>query len=182
MAALSPAAPLLSWAASEISPGVFTTKYSIHLVSGRAFLIVFPLERVPKGQRITNAELIVPVHHVDSEQRLTIRRVLGAWGPGVCHKYRSVRPKAVEWGQPGAAAPATDCAAKASANVRISARGDRSINVTEDVELWYTGAAANHGWLLRTEDQHASLHLMSPIGTYPNGIGRWKLRITYEPE
>ena len=80
------------------------------------------------------------------------------------------------------AAPSADCAAKATAHVHINAIGDRTINVTEDVELWYTGGAGNHGWVFRIEDQSAQLQLLSPLSSYPAGRGSWKLRITYEPE
>jgi len=182
MAVLSADAPRLSWAAQEMQPGVWTTKYTLHLKSNKAFLLAFPIDRLPRDQRITNAELILPIAHVDGEQRLTVRRVVGDWGPGVCWQHRTARPKPIEWTRPGAAAPSSDCAARATANVRIGARGETAVNVTEDVELWYTGAANNNGWVFRVEDQSAQIELLSPLSTYPNGRGSWKLRVTYEPE
>jgi hypothetical protein len=182
MAAICADAPELSWAGDQVGPGVYSTKTTLHLRNGTAFLIAFPLDKLPKGQRITNAELVVPVHYAEGEHRVTVRRVLGSWGPGVCHRYRMVRPRPVEWARAGASAPASDCAARATAQLRIDARGEKTVNVTEDVELWYTGAAANQGWVFHAEDQNASLHLVSPVSTYPNGRGAWKLRITYEPE
>jgi hypothetical protein len=182
VAALSPDTPRLSWAAEEIYPGVYSTKFSMVLKSGKALLIAFPLDKIPKGQRITNAELVVPVNYVEGEQRLTVRRILGSWGAGVCYQYRTVRPKPVEWTRPGATASGSDFAAKATAQVRISDRSPKTVNVTEDVELWYTGAAANQGWMFRLEDQNAHLQLLSPLSHYPAGRGAWKLRITYEPE
>jgi hypothetical protein len=63
--------------------------------------------------------------------------------------------------------------------VRISNTGDQVVNVTEDVELWYTGAAANHGWILTHEDTGSLIRLSSPVWATR---GNWKLRITYEPE
>ena len=183
MAVLAAEAPRLWWAANESSPGVFTTKYSLLLHSKKAFLICFPIDRIPRGQRITNAELLVPVNSVEyGEQRLTIRRILGDWGVGVCHDYRMVRPKKVEWAKPGARGVSSDCAGKATATVRLSEVGSKAVNVTSDVELWYTGASANQGWIMMLEDADARIHLLSPLSTYPNGRGSWKLRITYEPE
>jgi hypothetical protein len=182
IAALSPDAPRLSWAIAEAGPAVYSNKSVLQLRNGRAFLIAFPLDKIPKGQRITNAELIMPVHFVEGEERVTIRRILGNWGAGVCYRHRMIRPKLVDWAQPGASAPSADCAAKASAQVRINAIGDKTVNVTEDIELWYTGAAANQGWMFRVEDQNSQIQLLWPLSTYPAGRGRWKLRITYEPE
>ena len=56
--------------------------------------------------------------------------------------------------------------------------GEMAINVTEDVELWYSGASRNHGWIMSNEDTG-----MIRCGSWAfGGRGRWKLRITYEPE
>jgi hypothetical protein len=181
MAVISPDAPEMSWAANESPPGLHTTKYTLYLKTGKAFLIVFPLDGIPKGQRITQAELTVPIPSVVGTQRLTVRRVLGDWGPGVNHKYRRQTPKKVEWDKPGATS-ATDLAAKASTVLKVDSIGEKTINVTEDIELWYSGAAKNNGWAFRVEEDSSYLHLASPLSTYPNGYGAWKLRITYEPE
>ena len=54
---------------------------------------------------------------------------------------------------------------------------EESVNVTGDVELWYSGAAENRGWMLTMEDDFY-IRLASP--SYSNH-GSWKLRITYEP-
>ena len=51
------------------------------------------------------------------------------------------------------------------------------MNVTQDVELWYSGAAPNRGWLL-TFDSYSIL--ISP--THMAERSKWELRITYEPE
>jgi hypothetical protein len=182
MAAIASEAPRLSWAAYESGPGTWTTQFWLDLRTSRSLLIAFPLDKIPKGQRITNAELVFIVAHVENDQRLTFRRILGDWGIGVCHDYRMVRPKKLTWGMAGARALSTDCAAKASAVARISSKGEKSVNVTEDVELWYTGAAKNQGWIVRVEDQSSSLQLYSPLSWYPSGRGKWQLRITYEPE
>lgn len=182
MAVISPDAPALSWAAHEYPPGVSTTKYTLPLKAGKSFLIAFPLAAVPKGQRITRAELVVPVASLDGgARRVTVRRVLGDWGAGVNHKYRRQLPKKVEWTKPGAAS-ASDLAAKPTAVLKVESTGEKAVNVTEDVELWYSGAAGNNGWAFTVEEQASSLQLFSPLSTYPNGMGAWKLRITYEPE
>src|SRR5207247_1208202 len=50
MAAISADAPRMSWAGYEASAGVFTSIY-IDLYSQRGFLIRYPLDKIPKGQR-----------------------------------------------------------------------------------------------------------------------------------
>jgi hypothetical protein len=62
---------------------------------------------------------------------------------------------------------------------KINGAGEQVINLTEDVELWYTGAGTNHGWALTVEDADVLVRLASPIGA---GKGQWRLRVTYEPE
>ena len=113
-----------SWAANECNPGVYSTKFHAgSLRAGKAFLIAFPLDKVPKGQRITNAELVIPVHHVESEQRLTIRRILGDWGAGVCYKYRMRSPQAGRLDAARRVGPRPPIAPpRRAAAVRISAR------------------------------------------------------------
>jgi hypothetical protein len=113
------------------------------------------------------------------EQKLHVRRLLANWGAGVCHQYRMTRPKKEEWKQAGARGASTDRAPKDSAVVKVNGVGEQVVNLTEDVELWYTGAGANHGWALTLEDPDVLVRLASPIG---NGKGQWKLRITFEPE
>ncbi len=181
MAVTSPEAPRLSWAGTESGTGSWTTHLFLDMKTGRSLLICFPLDKVPKGQRITNAELVFTVVNVDREQRLTVRRILGDWGVGVCHDFRMVRPQKLSWGMAGANAASTDYAAKAI-HYRISTKGEKSVNVTDDVELWYTGAAKNQGWIIRLEDQNATMQLYSPLSYYPAGRGKWQLRITFEPE
>lgn len=177
MAAISASAPELSWAGYEASAGNFAPVY-IDLYKPHAFLIRYPIEKVvPKGQRITQAEWIIPVVLCSTEQKLYVHRLLGDWGTGVCHKYRSVRPKKVEWNTPGAKGPSSDRAIKPSATARVTAIGDLTVNVTQDVELWYSGAAKNAGWMV-TVEENGFLRVSSPVWTTH---GNWKLRITYEP-
>src|SRR5947207_11024952 len=77
MAAIGSEAPRLSWVGYESTPGEFNGIY-IDLVPSRAFLIRYPLEKIPKGQRITSAEWSIPVILISpaSEQKLHIRRII----------------------------------------------------------------------------------------------------------
>jgi hypothetical protein len=179
-AVISSEAPRLSWAAFSYGEGTFSTVY-IDLYSTRTFLVRYPLDKIPRGQRITNAEWVLPVNLLSpaTEQRLYIRRILPEWGAGVCYQYRMVRPKKLEWVTPGARGASTDRVAKPSAVVRLTAAGDHVANVTEDVELWYTKAAPNNGWMVSLEDDNILVRFAGPVW---GGRGQWKLRITYEPE
>lgn len=180
IAVLSPEAPLSGWAASEVIAGQFSTSL-LDLKADRVLLMRFPLDRIPAGQRIVRAEWIVPVDLLagGGSPKLHVRRIIGPWGKGVCHDFRTRVPKPVPWKQPGAKGVATDRAARPTAVVNIVDPGEITINVTEDVELWNTGAAENQGWLVSVEDPTALVRLGSPLWT---GLGRYKLRITYEPE
>ncbi|MBM4071796.1 MAG: hypothetical protein FJ271_23150 [Planctomycetes bacterium] len=177
MAAISGDAPRLSWAGMESVPGVWNIFY-LELYPNRALLIRFPLDKIPKRQRVTKAEVIVPVDYVypANEPRLYVRRLLAEWGPGVCHLYRMTSPKPVEWKVPGAKGSGSDRIAKPQVLKPVT--GETIINVTEDVELWYSGVVRNHGWMLSNEDSG-----LIRMGSWAfGGRGRWKLRITYEPE
>jgi hypothetical protein len=179
MAFIQASAPRWSWGGYDIAAGVHITS-QFYMYTDRAFLICFPLDRIPKGQRILKAELsFTSVLQTPGEQKLHLRRILASWGAGVCWQYRSIRPKKEEWAQAGGRGAGTDRAVKTSAVVRTIEAGEKAVNVTEDVELWYTGAAANHGWMLTVEDPDVYVLLTSPVWT---GRGNWKLRVTYEPE
>jgi hypothetical protein len=179
MAFIQAAAPRWSWGGYDVSTNSQSTAL-LYMQNDRAFLICFPLEKIPRGQKILKAELsFTSGLQTPGEQKLHLRRILASWGAGVCWTYAAVRPKKVEWKQPGARGAGTDRAVKASAVVRTSEAGEKVVNVTEDVELWYSGAAANHGWALTLEDRDVYVVLTSPVWT---GRGNWKLRITYEPQ
>jgi hypothetical protein len=179
MAAIAADAPRLSWAGYQSLTGLYETTL-IDLTPSKAFLIRFPLGKVPKGQRITRAELTFSVNLATSgDQKVHVRRILGDWGAGVCYQYRMTRPNKVEWKEAGARASAADRAPKASAVARVNGAGDVTVNLTEDVELWYTGAGANQGWIVTVEDADVLVRLLSPLGS---GKGQWKLQITFEPE
>jgi hypothetical protein len=180
IAAISADAPRLSWAAVANA----TAEYGNHVIDltpKQSFLIRYPIDRIPAGQRITKAEWIVPFLQVSPAAgvRLQVRRLTTQWGPGVSHVYRMVRPQRAEWHTPGARGLGQDRAAQATAVATFRGAGEQTFNVTQDVELWYTGAAPNHGWILTAEDADTWLRLASPFWGAPKGF---KLRITYEPE
>ena len=180
-AVLSEKAPRLSWAVFQAAPGVYDTTGSLQVFRDITVLLRFPLDAIPKGQRITKATLTVRASHVDGGPKLLVRRVLADWGTGVCHSYRRAAPEKVGWAVPGGRGDATDRAAKVSATFHFSAAGEQTVDVTEDVELWYTGAAANHGWLMALDAGHA-VYLPSPYAPGTEGPKQWKLQITYEPQ
>lgn len=179
MAVISDVAPRMSWAACEAWPAVYNTG-NIDLVPGRGFLIRFALSKVPAGQRIAFAELIFPVQScTGSDPRFYLWRVLAEWGPGVSHRYRMTAPAKAAWTMPGARGLASDRALRPSAVVRVLTPGEQALNVTKDIELWYTGAAPNCGWLFTVEDPELFIRFASPAW---DALTAWKLRITYEPE
>jgi len=179
MAFIQAAAPRWSWGGYDVSTNSQSTAL-LYLYADRAFLICFPLDKIPKGQKILKAELNFTTGlQTPGEQKLHLRRILAPWGAGVCWQYASVRPKKVEWKQAGARGVGSDRAVKTSAVVRTSEAGEKVVNVTEDVELWYSGAAINHGWMLTLEDRDTYVVMNSPVWS---GRGTWKLRITYEPQ
>ena len=155
-----------------------------YMVSPKQTLLIrYSLGEIPPGMRITNAEWMIPVRY-GQDVRFYAWRILQAWGAGVCHEYRMVRPEKLKWAEPGARALGTDKFVEPTAACRPQA-GDLSqsgndggivVNVTKDVALWYTGAAANCGWMITAEDQ---VWFHSPFGRGPDV---WRLRITYEPE
>ena len=72
---------------------------------------------------------------------------------------------------------ATDRAEDPTAIAPTKSGQDLNLNVTQDVELWYTGAAPNYGWMFTNEDE-IDFRLNPPAHTTR---GTWILRITYEP-
>jgi hypothetical protein len=181
MAAISAEAPHMSWAATIYATPVEFSNHVIDLTPKQAFLIRYPLESIPKGQRITKAEWIIPYMQVSPPGgvRVQVRRLLKDWGAGVSYQNRMTRPQRAEWHTPGARGLGQDRAAEATATATLKGVGEQIFNVTEDVELWYAGAAPNHGWVLSAEDENVFVRLRSPFYGYPKS---WRLRITFEPE
>jgi hypothetical protein len=181
MAILSAKAPRLSWAPSLLNAGTYNTEPSVQLFPDMAILMRYPLDQIPRGQRITKAELTLTADYVGGSTHIGVRRLVAEWGHGVCHQYRMTFPQKVEWTKPGGLGAATDRAAKDSAVFRIEKVGDYTVDVTEDVELWYTGATANRGWILAI-DNGGAVYMASPYAPHNGGGQRWKLRITFEPQ
>jgi hypothetical protein len=182
MAVLSAKAPRLGWAAYLAAATTYTSENSLQMFPDMALLMRFPLTAIPKGQRITKAELIVPVDYVAGAPQLSVRRLVADWGIGVCHQYRRTHPEKVEWTQPGARGASTDRHNKDSAVLRIEKVGDYTADVTEDIELWYTKAVANRGWIMVIENQTGPFYSPSPYTPHYPTTKRWKLQITFEPQ
>jgi hypothetical protein len=180
IACISADAPRLGFAGTQSAPGDFGNYY-VDLTPKQSFLIRYPLDKIPPGQRITKAEWIVPIiqAYPATGVRMQARRLLADWGPGVSHQFRMTRPARVEWKSPGAKAGGVDRAAEPTATAIAHNSGEVTMNVTEDVELWYGGAAVNNGWILTADDAEQFLRMSSPFWGSPKG---WKLRITFEPE
>lgn len=179
VAIISAKEPRLSWAGYQLGPGMFSTYSQIHIFSHHGILLRFPLDKIPKDQRITKAEWTIPplVYYAGAKPQLTAHRLLAGWGTGVCHQYRLAFPKKVEWAAPGGKGIASDRANKSSAVFRFEKAGERTADVTQDIELWYTGAVPNRGWILNLELATA-IYMPSP---YLAGSS-WKLQITFEPK
>jgi hypothetical protein len=179
MAVLSAKAPRLSWPVILANTGTYNTENSMQLFSDMALLMRFPLDQIPRGQRITKAELSLPAEYVAGNPKVGVRRILAEWGHGVCHQYRMTFPQKVEWTKGGALGAGTDRTARDSAVFRMDKTGEHTVDVTEDVELWYTGATANRGWVLAI-DNDGVVYTASPYAPHPGGGKRWKLTITFE--
>jgi hypothetical protein len=185
MAAIAAFAPRLSWVTTQPgNGGVFNTQPHLYWNSKIAVLIRLPFnELIPKGQRVTKAELTLNAHYIaGTEPKVTVRRILAEWGIGVCHQYRIAYPKKIEWTQPGGRGAATDRAARDSAVFKFAKIGEQTVDLTEDVELWYTGAAANRGWIFTMETDGEHVYMPSPYAPHANGPKQWKWQITYEQQ
>jgi len=178
MAQIAEQIPLSSWAGAEIVAGVWSN-FNIQLGPSHAFLIRFPLDDIPKDQRITKAELTFNVGAAPGEQRIQIRRIVGTWGAGVSWKYRQVNGKKLEWTTPGAKTGGKDRVAKPTATAKLNGPGEATVNLTEDVELWHAKAADNEGWLFTIDAPDGYALVGSPTWI---SAGAWKLRVTYEPK
>jgi hypothetical protein len=182
MAVLSPKVPRLGWAAIQANVGVYSAENSLQLFPDMSLLMRFSLRAIPKDQRITKAELTIPTDYVAGKPDLSVRRLIAEWGIGVCHLYRQTYPQKVEWTQPGGRGAATDRHNKDSAVFHIEKIGNHTVDVTEDVELWYTKAVANRGWILAIENQSGPFYSPSPYSPRYNSGKLWKLQITFEPQ
>lgn len=178
MAAIAAEAPRHSWAAGTYDTGVFSAS-QVDLQGGRGFLIRYPLDVIPPGQRIMNAQWRLPVIEAEPEEsRLYIWRLLGEWGAGVSYLNRRAGGEEEPWAKPGARANSVDRSGRPTAVIKPTDPQELTINVTRDIELWYSGLGRNHGWLLSIEDDTTAVSLESPFW---EGMDLWELRITYVP-
>jgi len=173
-AVLSEANTINGWASYNYD----YTRYTADTPGGgpaTSYLLRYSLAQIPKGMRITHAEWTI-AHNVSSAN-VNVWRVLAEWGLGVCYQYRATYPQKLEWSVPGAKGKSTDRATNPTATGQFVNGQLLTVNVTQDVEMWYNGAAPNRGWLL-TFDGFALLH----SATHGGHRTKWQLTITYEPE
>jgi hypothetical protein len=184
MAVLSAKHPKMSWAATLAAGQVLNTENQLQLYPYMTLLMRFDLTKIPKDVRITKAELTMPISYLaGGKSECSCRRILAEWGTGVCHTHRMRYPKEVPWAQPGCRGGGTDRAAKDSGVFRWEKIGDSTIDVTEDIELWHTGAAANRGWVFALDTPHPNIiYAPSPYAPHVGGAKQWKLQITFEPQ
>jgi len=183
MASISSQAPRLSWVMGPSADGIFNTQPTLYWHSNIALLMRFPVkELIPKGQRVTKAVLTIPPNYIAGTPEIHARRILAEWGTGVCHQYRMTYPQKLEWNQPGGRGGATDRHVKSSAVYKLAKVGEHTADVTEDIELWYTGGAPNRGWIFTIENEGHILYAASPYTPQTAGAKQWKLQITFEPQ
>jgi hypothetical protein len=169
--------PRASWAGLEQSPGCFYD-HTLACTPTQGVLLRFPLDRIPPHQRIVNAQLAV-MSYAGAGHRLYVWRLLADWGAGVCHLFRQTRPEKLPWAKPGARGPGVDRAIQPTRVVTMqNGVNQPEIDVTRDVQLWYTGAGKNYGWLLSAEDEGQSFWFYSFTSEWQ---ASWWLRITFEP-
>jgi hypothetical protein len=173
-AALSESNTINGWACYNYD----YTRYASGSLGGgpqTSYILRYSLDRIPKGMRITHAEWTI-AHNVSSAH-VNVWRLLADWGLGVCYDYRMTYPKKVEWSVAGAKGKSTDRATNPTATGQFVNGQLLNVNVTQDVEMWYSGAAPNRGWLI-TFDAFALLH----SAIHDGHRAKWQLVITYEPE
>lgn len=179
MAVIASATPRMSWGNRE-PKGIIYHAERIDLGPGMAILMKFPFEAIPKGQRILKAELVLMCEYVAGAPKLQVHRLLADWGPGVSFQHRRQFPSKIDWAQPGGRGVA-DRGPKATGSVVLVPPKENSIDVTQDIELWYTGSAPNHGWIIDIEKDAGITYLPSPYWPLGSGPKTWKLVITHEP-
>jgi hypothetical protein len=178
IACIHPGFPQLSWS-DRLNKGIAYRTEALDFGQGMSLLMRFSLDAIPKDQRIQKAELTLMCNYVAGVAKFQAHRVLADWGPGVCHKYARVFPSKVEWTQPGGRG-AADRAPRTSM-VQMKAPKENTLDVTQDVELWYTKAAPNRGWIFYMENDAGIVYLPSPYWPHGATAKTWKLQVTHEP-
>ena len=184
MAVLNAKAPKVAWTGMLFATNkVHSPETSIHFYPEHSLLMQFSFAKIPKDSRIAKAEFFMPVDYIAGGSfSMSVRRVTAEWGHGVNNLHRMQYPEKHEWAQPGARGAGTDRAAKVSGVFKVDKAGEYMVDVTEDVELWFTGAAPNRGWVLTNEPTGGIIYVPAPYGARSTGSKRWKLQITYEPQ
>lgn len=180
MAFLSEEGPRQSWAAREISAGIFVND-RLDLDNSRSVLIRYNLDVIPPQQRIAHAEWVIPIEsrRPSTGARLFVWRMLADWGAGAGHRYRLTVPdEPIPWALPGARGNSSDRATRPTSVVQPTDHDEQVLTVTEDVELWYSGVSPNRGWMIAVEDPTVEIHMPTPMNLDPF---QWVLRVTYEP-
>ena len=180
-AVIAASLPRSSWAAMKRASGILDTGPSVHLSADMAILMRFSLDKIPKDQRIIRAELTTATNYNPVPVKIQVRRLLADWGPGVCHIYRRTFPKKIEWSQGGGRGAGSDRTNKASGVMSFKGPSEATVDLTEDVELWYTGGATNLGWIFNIEGSAGVIYLASPYCPSSPSAQQWKLVITFEP-
>ena len=180
MAVLSARVPEAGWASYDYKDGSFASSI-LTFPAIQGILIQFPIDAIPRGYRVVNAELCLPVTSTQPDVRISVWRVLPDWGPGVCHLYRRELPSRAEWSVPGAMGSGVDRAVDPTGvfkQLRTASHFQMIINVTKDVELWHSRTTPNNGWVITSDNTALTIHFKSPIR---DGQGLWQLKLTYEP-
>src|SRR6476646_6144060 len=86
MAILSADVPAMSWC-QRTPKGILFQTERLDFGPGMAIIMRFPMESIPKNQRILKAELTLMCEYVAGAPKLQVHRLLADWGPGVSHKY-----------------------------------------------------------------------------------------------
>ncbi len=179
MALIDQQATKLSWAGGGRGREPYTNT-ELAVWPGRNFLMAFDLGQIPAGQRIVQAELRVPLSRVSgTAPRLFLWRMVAGWGTGVCWEARQRYPEVAGWVVPGGLAPGLDRSVVPSVVAGELSVGELTLNVTDDVALWYAGVSPNHGWMFTADDPGVALFMRPPFW---DAASAWSLQLTYEPE
>jgi hypothetical protein len=165
-------------------------------------LLRFSLANIPAGQTIQSATLRLTIdstggggQHTNDFYRLVASWVegngvtgTGSGTSGVTWDSRDKAGTLANWTVPGASGSGTDRAASPSFTVLPSDITGSVLlkDATTDVQAWYTGSAANNGWLIQAQNYTGGSGRFTAYDTkeVPGGADALipALFITYVPE